>query len=90
MTGDRADPKLKRYWSIPDRDENGLILPTGPVSANLGLQNIDANDPDQTAGLVRTFSGVMRCESCHNPHDNNIQPYLRVPNKTLCLSCHER
>jgi predicted CXXCH cytochrome family protein len=90
MTGDRADPKLKRYWSIPDRDENGLILPTGPVSANLGLQNIDANDPDQTAGLVRTFSGVMKCESCHNPHDNNIQPYLRVPNKTLCLSCHER
>ncbi|MBI3609333.1 MAG: hypothetical protein HY204_01360 [Nitrospirae bacterium] len=88
--GDRVDPKLRRYWAIPDRGEDGMILPTGPVSASLGLQGIDPKDPEQTAGLVRTFSGVMKCESCHNPHNNSIRPYLRAPHKTLCLICHNR
>jgi predicted CXXCH cytochrome family protein len=87
---DRPDPKLKRYWSIPDRDESGVILPTGPQSAALNLQNIDPNDPASAATLVRTFRGVIHCDSCHNPHDNDTRPFLRVPIKTLCLVCHDR
>ena len=88
--GARADPKLKRYWSIPDRDENGVTLPTGPKSAALTLQNIDPNDPVAAAGLVRTFMGVIHCDTCHNPHNNDVRPFLRVPHKTLCLVCHDR
>jgi predicted CXXCH cytochrome family protein len=87
---DRPDPKLKRYWSIPDRDDNGVTLPTGPRSAALNLQNIDPNDPAATASLVRTFKGVIHCDSCHNPHNNDTRPFLRVPHKTLCLVCHDR
>lgn len=88
--GERPDPKLKRYWSIPDRNENGLVLPTGPVSTRLGLKDIDPNDPNQAAGLVHTVSGFIKCETCHDPHNNDTRPFLRVPHKTLCLVCHDR
>ena len=90
MTSDRVDPKLKRYWSIPDRDENGVTIPTGPKSAALSLQNIDPNDPAAASSLVRTFMGVIHCDTCHNPHNNDTRPFLRVPHKTLCLVCHDR
>ena len=90
MVEDRPGTKLKRYWSIPDRDEAGVILPTGPKSYALDLQQIDADDPIETSKLVRTYKGVIHCDSCHNPHDNAIRPFLRVSNKTLCLVCHDR
>ncbi len=90
LAGERADPKLKRYWSIPDRDENGVTLPSGPKSASLNLQNIDPNDPAAVSTLVRTFMGVIHCDTCHNPHNNETRPFLRVPHKTLCLVCHDR
>jgi predicted CXXCH cytochrome family protein len=90
LSSDRTDPKLKRYWSIPDRDENGVTLPTGPKSAALDLQNIDSNDPASVSTLVRTFMGVIHCDTCHNPHNNDVRPFLRVPHKTLCLVCHDR
>jgi len=90
LDSDRPDPKLSRYFSIPDRDEKGLVIPTGPKSAALNLQNIDPNDPAAVSTLVRTFMGVIHCDSCHNPHTNDIRPFLRVPHKTLCLVCHDR
>jgi predicted CXXCH cytochrome family protein len=90
LAADRSDPKLTRYWAIPDRDENGILLPTGPRSAALNLQNIDPNDPAAASALVRTFMGVIHCDTCHNPHNNEIRPFLRVPHKTLCLVCHDR
>lgn len=90
FSSDRTDPKLKRYWSIPDRDEKGVILPTGPKSAALNLQNIDPNDPAAASMLVRTFQGIIHCDSCHNPHDNDIRPFLRISEKTLCQVCHDR
>ena len=85
-----TDPKLKRYWSIPDRDENGVTLPTGPKSTSLNLQNVDPTDPASASTLVRTFMGVIHCDTCHNPHNNDTRPFLRVPHKTLCLVCHDR
>lgn len=90
MTGDRPDPKLLRYWSIPDRDDNGVTLPTGPRSAALNVQNIDPNDPAAASLLVRTYKGVIHCDSCHNPHDDKIRPFLRLPLSSLCLVCHDR
>jgi predicted CXXCH cytochrome family protein len=87
---DRVDPKLNRYWSIPDRDENKFTMPTGPRSASLNLQSVDPGNPASASTLVRTFRGVIHCDSCHNPHNNEIRPFLRVPHKTLCLVCHDR
>lgn len=88
--GHRADPNLLRYWSIPDRDESGMIIPTGPRSMNLGLQDINPTDSTQTAGLVRTFLGVIHCDTCHNPHLDRSRPFLRLPAQNLCLVCHQR
>ena len=85
-----ANPNLKHYWSIPDRDSNGLIMPTGPISASLGLMNIDPDNAYQTTGLVRTFFGMIHCDSCHNPHHNENRPFLRVSANDLCVVCHQR
>jgi predicted CXXCH cytochrome family protein len=90
MSSDRPDPSLQRYWAIPDRDENGTTLPTGPTAAALNLQNIDTSDPAQTSNLIRTFLGVIHCDTCHNPHVNANRPFLRLPAKDICLACHQR
>jgi predicted CXXCH cytochrome family protein len=90
LLSDRTDPKLKRYWSIPDRNDDGIVLPTGPRSTALSLQNIDPNDPAAVSELVRTYLGVVHCDTCHNPHIDAIRPFLRAPHKTLCLVCHDR
>ena len=90
MTGEGVDPRLGRYWSIPDRNENGVVLPTGPQSAALDLKNIDLETANASSKLVRTFMGVIHCDTCHNPHLDEVKPFLRVPEKTLCLVCHDR
>jgi predicted CXXCH cytochrome family protein len=85
-----ANPNLKRYWSIPDRNNNGVIMPTGPSSTSLGLMSIDPDNAFQTTELVRTFFGMIHCDSCHNPHHHESKPFLRVPANDLCLVCHLR
>lgn len=39
---------------------------------------------------VKLISGRVECASCHNVHNNTIQPFLRVSNgnSALCLACH--
>ena len=90
LVGEVANPRLSRYWSIPDRNGHGVVLPSGPKSAALGLQNLDLEAANASSKLVRTFMGVIHCDTCHNPHLNELRPFLRVPQKTLCLVCHDR
>jgi len=48
--------------------------------------------PVQASGLP--FYGAahdqLECGTCHNPHDNTYDPFLRVDNQgsNLCLTCH--
>lgn len=80
-----------RYWSIPDRDEKGVTMPTGPRSRYFEIpQGVNTGDPYIDALQVRTFKGVIHCDSCHNPHTEKNGSFLRVPIKSLCLSCHDR
>jgi predicted CXXCH cytochrome family protein len=90
FVGRDNEVRLLRYWSIPDRNENGLNIPKGPVSDRLGLDAIDLTDPVAASDLIRTFQGVIHCDSCHNPHNNVHRPFLRVAPKDLCLTCHQR
>jgi predicted CXXCH cytochrome family protein len=56
-------------------------------------------DPStQTSGLGGTvdddmlFGGKVQCSSCHNVHDDTIDPFLRKSNaaSALCLTCHNK
>lgn len=84
------EPKLKNYWSVPDKRGDSVVIPTGPTSAALGLQSISPDDIVGSSRLVRTYEGMIHCDSCHNPHNNENRPFLRLPHKTLCLACHDR
>ncbi len=89
LTPADATVTLSRYWSIPDRKESGIALPTGPVSSYLPLPQ-GPPDPEASSSLVRTTAGAVHCDSCHNPHKNTIRPFLRMAPSALCLSCHDR
>ena len=55
-----------------------------PATAGSGLGGtIDAD---------MLFAGNMECASCHDVHDNNIAPFLRVSNaaSAMCLTCHNK
>lgn len=80
-----------RYWSIPDRDEKGVTMPTGPTSTYFEVpKGTDTKDPYIDALQVRTFKGVIHCDSCHNPHTDRNSSFLRMPIRSLCLACHDR
>ncbi|MFQ5598001.1 MAG: cytochrome c3 family protein [Nitrospiria bacterium] len=79
-----------RYWALPDRHAGGLTLPTSDTSSYLDLPKGGVSSPESLSTLVRTTSGKMECDSCHNPHSEQIRPFLRVPSATLCLVCHDR
>lgn len=81
---------LSRYWALPDRHADGLTLPTAGASSYLDLPEGKVSSPEMLSGLVRTSSGMVQCDSCHNPHSEKIRPFLRVPSATLCLVCHNR
>ncbi|HEX9756785.1 MAG TPA: cytochrome c3 family protein [Nitrospiria bacterium] len=76
-----------RYWSIPNRTSNGIDLPTGPRSKYLVVTPERENSSSM---LVRTTAGLVECDSCHNPHNNDKSAFLRESGHTLCLICHNR
>lgn len=81
---------LSRYWTIPDRHPEGFTLPNGDSSSYLDLPLERVSSPEILSTLVRTTSGRVECDSCHNPHSEKIRPFLRAPSATLCLICHDR
>lgn len=83
--------KYERYWSVPDKTTDGMILPSGPTSDYLQIPpDADPNDPLVVTRLVRTTYGKVECDSCHDPHTNLFPPFLRANPKKLCLVCHNR
>ena len=50
--------------------------------------------PDDQKGWsdVRLYRGKVECTSCHNPHNNDITPFLRKANtnSALCFTCHDK
>jgi len=48
-------------------------------------------DPSTLTG-VKLFSGTVQCASCHNPHDETYEDFLRTSNSgsALCLKCHNK
>lgn len=79
-----------RYWALPDRQTSGLVLPTSGTSEYLDLPVGEVSGSEHLSSLVRTTGGMLECDSCHNPHSEQIRPFLRVPSANLCLVCHDR
>ena len=56
------------------------------------------NPTTQNSGLGGTidedllFGGSMECASCHDVHNDAIQPFLRIDNaaSAFCLTCHNK
>ncbi|MBI3804855.1 MAG: cytochrome c3 family protein [Nitrospirae bacterium] len=79
-----------RYWTLPDLRPEGYILPETGSSSYLDLPKEKVSSPELLSTLVRTTSGKVECDSCHNPHNESIRPFLRAPSPSLCLVCHDR
>ncbi len=56
-----------------------------------------SRDPDfrsaaevEAAGLM-LYEGKVQCMTCHEPHSQQFQPFLRISNAggSLCLACHQ-
>jgi predicted CXXCH cytochrome family protein len=88
---DQPTPTSLRYWSIADRTQQGVSMPSGPVSTYFRPPaGLDPKDPLVGASVVRTSYGMIHCDSCHNPHVNQHPPFLRTPPEDLCFVCHDR
>ncbi len=68
-----------------------------PISIGYSLSNDpDFVDPSLVVSSLPLFAGTqdgsnqVECASCHNVHDDQINPFLRQSNtgSALCLTCH--
>ncbi len=61
--------------------DGGLFAPTTQAS---GLGSTVQSD--------MLFGNKLECASCHDVHDNTIEPFLRKSNaaSVLCLTCHDK
>lgn len=39
---------------------------------------------------VRLFNSQVECATCHDVHNPDVVPFLRVEQKELCLTCHNK
>ncbi len=39
---------------------------------------------------IKLFDGKVECATCHNVHDDEISPFLRVEQRRLCQTCHNK
>lgn len=39
---------------------------------------------------VRLFNNKVECATCHDVHNPDIVPFLRVEQKDLCITCHNK
>jgi len=80
-------------------DASGTYLTTNltddhPISMDYPSTSDFNAPPDSQKGWpgndVKLFAGKVECASCHNVHDPDIKPFLRLTNQdsTLCQKCH--
>ncbi|MBI5137633.1 MAG: cytochrome c3 family protein [Nitrospirae bacterium] len=82
-------PQNSQFWSVPDVRNGQLVLPSGPTSTYQPIPaGADAAQLHPT--VVRTRGGLVECDSCHNPHDATVRPFLRSLPPRLCLVCHDK
>lgn len=77
-----------RWWQIgPDlRNDH----PVSIVYADAASADPSIRDTPESG--VRLYAGRVECPSCHNVHDPQNLPFLRVPvsGSTLCYKCHDK
>ena len=64
-----------------------------PISFRFDASLHAANDQlvNPAGVMLPMHDEMMRCGTCHDPHDNSLQPFLRLPseNGELCIACHD-
>ena len=57
-----------------------------------GDGDTDANTVGAATPYLPLYSGSLECQSCHDVHDNDNAPFLRMSNSSslLCLKCHTK
>jgi predicted CXXCH cytochrome family protein len=60
---------------------------TSPTSASCVTAGAPCNTPLFSGGAT---GSAVQCATCHDPHNPQNQPFLRVDNtgSALCLTCH--
>ena len=96
----QALKSLSSKASLDYAKSNGIADPSKEAKCLKCHSTFDAVDPKLRAGIFAT-EGVS-CESCHGPgsaykaipimrsHDLAIKNGLIVPDKQLCLTCHNK
>lgn len=78
-------------WTGTDLRDDHPISMTYPTA---GQDPEFETPPDPTNGWsdVILVGGKVECVSCHNVHDNTIEPFLNKSNagSALCLTCHDK
>lgn len=61
-----------------------------PISMALPISSGFELAADVALAGVKLFTGKVECASCHNPHEDTNEKFLRVNNadSTLCVACH--
>jgi predicted CXXCH cytochrome family protein len=79
----------------PALNAGGYITGSANIGTDLTNDASQGGDTDirvrtSVSGSILFFGGTMQCGSCHNVHNPQFVPFLRMNNSGsgLCLACH--
>ena len=61
------------------------------IYAGLNGLDPDFRPPDMPTGFdngVKLYDNRVECATCHNVHNPDNEPFLRVRSDVLCQTCH--
>jgi predicted CXXCH cytochrome family protein len=80
-----AGPNFLNPAAMESNHPLGVSQPSN-VPGFTGFKVVPANN-----AVNYDASGYVQCGSCHNPHDNTHQPFLKIDNtgSAICVTCHD-
>jgi len=73
----------------PSNMQTNHPIGVGKPTAVVGFTNFKTVPPGTAVNY--DSAGNVQCGSCHNPHDNTFQPFLKInpAGGAICLTCHD-
>ena len=72
--------------SIVDRNVDASLTVFHPESHGNDMGEAPARTVTKNTGLP---SDDLKCDNCHDPHNEVNRPFMRIPIKGLCSKCHK-
>lgn len=78
------------YLTTDLSNDHPVSIDYNDLTSQFGIEFVAPTDTLKGWSDVKLYGGYVECASCHDVHNPNIAPFLRMSNSNsaLCMRCH--